>query len=431
MRKFLVVLGILILIPVALLAFANLWLASFRVSDPQKASDIETRAVLAVRARDGQVSNPDNGMLPFMKAFYAIQGKSPQADLDQAIPFRAFQDYSPQALAAPVDFATLVKRPTPAFTTALEAYEANLPQLEKLLGAPMLRFESQWDKATEALVPNFILMRAIAQNLDGYIGYLVARGRLRDAHRWALLNFQFGPKLAENGTLITAMIAVAMHAISYPALANLVVSGKLSDSELEEVARVARESRFTPELWLARCDEEYALELNCVRHAMKGPGSKGSVMHSLASVLLPGLIDREMRILQHLYLQDRGSLETMAEFPAHHAAGRQAFLDKNHTYFAALLYPNFEKAHQQYRLTMDRDRALQILVALERYRRKHRSYPARLEELVPGQLAAVPKDILTGGEFEYARSGQSFTLRSVYQGLSKPDWLNFYPPKAF
>lgn len=50
-------------------------------------------------------------------------------------------------------------------------------------------------------------------------------------------------------------------------------------------------------------------------------------------------------------------------------------------------------------------------VALRRFRIDHGAYPARLEELVPGYLKAVPIDPYTGGSPEYVRAGRGFAIR--------------------
>lgn len=51
-------------------------------------------------------------------------------------------------------------------------------------------------------------------------------------------------------------------------------------------------------------------------------------------------------------------------------------------------------------------------VALRRFRIDYGAYPARLNELVPGYLKAVPIDPFAGGPPEYVRSGNGFELRT-------------------
>ena len=51
-------------------------------------------------------------------------------------------------------------------------------------------------------------------------------------------------------------------------------------------------------------------------------------------------------------------------------------------------------------------------VALRRFRIEHGAYPARLDELVPSYLKAVPIDPYAGGPPEYVRSGNGFELRA-------------------
>jgi hypothetical protein len=55
-----------------------------------------------------------------------------------------------------------------------------------------------------------------------------------------------------------------------------------------------------------------------------------------------------------------------------------------------------------------------IACALERYRLAHQVYPSTLDALVPGQIASVPHDVMTGQPFHYhVRPDGSFLLYSV------------------
>ncbi len=66
------------------------------------------------------------------------------------------------------------------------------------------------------------------------------------------------------------------------------------------------------------------------------------------------------------------------------------------------------------------DRASRIAVAITRYRLAHGGrLPARLEELVPGYLAAVPQDPLSGGPMRFRIEPGAYTVYSV--GLDGDD----------
>jgi hypothetical protein len=61
-------------------------------------------------------------------------------------------------------------------------------------------------------------------------------------------------------------------------------------------------------------------------------------------------------------------------------------------------------------------------VALRRFRIDHGAYPARLDELVPAYLKAVPIDPYAGGPPEYVRSGSGFELRTLAPQQEHRNW---------
>ena len=78
-----------------------------------------------------------------------------------------------------------------------------------------------------------------------------------------------------------------------------------------------------------------------------------------------------------------------------------------------------------------------VAIALERHRLKHGSFPPSLEELVPGFLPVIPKEVFDGAPLHYVlrNEGQSFTLYSTgwkgtddggaadYTKLDQTNWI--------
>ena len=54
-----------------------------------------------------------------------------------------------------------------------------------------------------------------------------------------------------------------------------------------------------------------------------------------------------------------------------------------------------------------------LAFALAEYRARHGSYPAKLADLVPKYVAAVPQDIFSGGALHYTLQGDGYLLYSV------------------
>lgn len=51
-------------------------------------------------------------------------------------------------------------------------------------------------------------------------------------------------------------------------------------------------------------------------------------------------------------------------------------------------------------------------LALELYKKRHGTYPDNLAALAPGSLPALPQDAVTGGLFNYEKSGVGYVLTS-------------------
>jgi hypothetical protein len=53
------------------------------------------------------------------------------------------------------------------------------------------------------------------------------------------------------------------------------------------------------------------------------------------------------------------------------------------------------------------------VIALERYRLRHKKFPARLDELVPDLIGELPVDYMDGKPLRYRLDGSQFVLWSV------------------
>ena len=56
---------------------------------------------------------------------------------------------------------------------------------------------------------------------------------------------------------------------------------------------------------------------------------------------------------------------------------------------------------------------MELVIALELYRRDHNEYPAALDVLAPQYIDAVPSDPFTGTPMVYQRAGNDYILYSV------------------
>jgi hypothetical protein len=88
-----------------------------------------------------------------------------------------------------------------------------------------------------------------------------------------------------------------------------------------------------------------------------------------------------------------------------------------------------ERTSLQFCVGQVRTDQMRIACALERYWLVHRAYPATLDELVPAQIAALPRDVMDGQPYRYApRADGTFLLYSVGWNQSDEGGAVVYAP---
>jgi hypothetical protein len=93
-----------------------------------------------------------------------------------------------------------------------------------------------------------------------------------------------------------------------------------------------------------------------------------------------------------------------------HALGRDAILTK-------MLTPAVSRVGQSCRRHSAQTSSLLVLVAVERYRLKHRKWPDSLEALKPGLLKDIPLDPFDGKPIRYRKVADGVVVYSVgYDG---------------
>ncbi|MEW6279056.1 MAG: hypothetical protein AB1758_10560 [Candidatus Eremiobacterota bacterium] len=399
-------------------ACTQVWFATFTVSDRAQAARLYREAVENVRKRDRLAADPDaNGFLAVKDAFYDRSGSHP---LGQS--WSALKEFT--EAERKVDYAALARRPSPEFTEARQKFQSGLPELNRLLSSPNILWDSEWDKGPRAAVPNYILMRYISRGLAGHCEYLLAVGRTHEALNYALLSLHFGGKVGQQGGSLTFMVAIALHAKATDCLANLVMSGRLDRAECEEVVRQVDVHGFGPDLFVQRADEEYASWMEAVDFIRRPHAGNpvGSVMAG-SMYWYPGLLERDRRILQQFYLEDRPYAVSVAELPRTLQDEHERVMTRSHAEAAQLIYSDLSSVSGTYRKALARNGALKVLAALQLHRMDHGGYPGRLEDLAPSILAELPKDWTSpDGRFRYELKAGQVTL-----GSGGDASLQFYP----
>ena len=88
---------------------------------------------------------------------------------------------------------------------------------------------------------------------------------------------------------------------------------------------------------------------------------------------------------------------------------------------SSMLVPVFAKAKSKFVTAESEHNRLLLAYALRAYKLEHGAYPKSLNALAPAYLKAVPADpAAPGGTFQYARTGDSYTLSGAGEAGVKP-----------
>lgn len=94
-----------------------------------------------------------------------------------------------------------------------------------------------------------------------------------------------------------------------------------------------------------------------------------------------------------------------------------------YTFLAHVMHPQVSSFYQQAAKTESRWDMLAVQCALQRFQLHEKKWPAALEDLVPRYLAALPHDLVTGGEphFHLSDSGSLFLATLDWDQVGDPD----------
>ncbi len=373
-KRILILLFIPLVLVLLLFAGLQLWFLSYKVADPALADQVFQRSAAAIDERNRRADREETNGALYLKDPLVVARCTVLSDAKKR---------------KPADF---------------KAFEAGLSELEKELAKPDFLFKVERDRLDSG--PDPVVLRGLVGSLAEYARHLASQGKTSQAVRLSLLNLELAGKVMQQGSVVTVMVGVGLERTAAEPLFELLRSGKLKDEDCQEIERRVQAMQLTPEVWLARADEEYAGFLDFIASGKVGPSSSSSVQQLL--IMTPGFVARERRIYQRLYLRDRESIEKMKSFEA--GGGEVQALGVNeHAFLVATLYPAFDRAQLQFARALTELSALQVMARLERERIRGKKYPAAL----PGEA----RDFLAGdGKFAYQSSGKSYTLKSGYNG---------------
>ncbi|MBI2263626.1 MAG: hypothetical protein HYU64_00410 [Armatimonadetes bacterium] len=386
----------------------EIWLASYRVTDPAKAEQIYNDTVVKVRARDALAQDTGkNGFGDFQKLLQI------RPDEDGRPCYKALSDWSyPATGKKDSDILVAYGTSSRKIREAVKVFESVLPTVIAVLAKTNFLWPSELDQGPNRTPRPFLEMRALAQNLVGYSEYCEVTGKHPQALNNYLWTLEFGSKVGQNGGLMPSMIGIGINAIGLEgAIGFLGRSPELTREDYRSALARLEALPLTPQTFLDRMDEEYVLNLITVD--ILGKNRNGKTDESSVGDLLlklPGLLARERKVLQNIYLAQRPSIEKLHP-PFQDGTDVQNLVKRSRSMLAAILVPNSDRAVIQFDYALTRIGGFKLLCGIELYNLEQGSYPDTLEQLVPRVLKVLPQNFANDdGKFTYKRRGDDFEL---------------------
>ncbi|MGE0493856.1 MAG: zf-HC2 domain-containing protein [Vulcanimicrobiota bacterium] len=282
-----------------------------------------------------------------------------------------------------------------------ERFDQALLRLRTAMERPEWVVPPRWSEGIGAMMPNFILMRAVNQGL--YVRALQCEraGHYDQALDYCLFGLDWADQLAGQGPLIHGLITVAQEAIAGDALLGLLQRHRFGEADYQRILTALDQQEWSQQAYLQHLDEEMAFGMRAFQELDSGEidDLSGSELALLAPLALPAVYkQRELQIYSAGFLAWRDCA----------LGGRMPGVDTVRPgSLASVLLPNLTRANQQARLSYARLEAMRTVAKLELYRLDHGEYPAELAQVGAGNDPVTP-----GGQFLYARQGDRFVLKS-------------------
>ncbi len=298
-----------------------------------------------------------------------------------------------------------------------------------------------------SLLPNVQKCREVAQALCCRAMLATAEGEHESAWRDLLACRRLGRLLARGGTLIEALVGIAIEQMADKAIVAFLAQEKLDARAILSYLRILQNESRLPPLnekldFSERCKCLDALafmargftELRDLSGVPQPKAKNSGVIDKLfarsvnwdsAMKIINVAFDRAVAGLKLADRQARAQAQadldrdvklnqpTGAAMIASLAAGPTSRGTMIGYILVDLFLPAFDKVQGAFDRCSQIDRNLQLAFALAAYRAENGKYPAKFEDVAPKYIADIPSDIFSGKPPIYRLEGKGYLLYSV------------------
>lgn len=295
---------------------------------------------------------------------------------------------------------------------------------------PYCVFPVNWQDGAAALFPHLSKFRDASRIVAAHALVLAKDGHVEEALDWCQVALRMSPHAASDPTLIGQLVAIAVQAITFDAVKQIVSAADIPPATADRFERHLRqidlyktftaamigERGFTRSIFDDLNEEPYEV--------YRSMGLRLHGFDALPLRLYFSWLARPLHKLDQLaYLKHMGQTIEIQKLPYREGAPRLRVLDENtyglpsYLFITRMLTPVF------IRVSGKRDQGIvniglcRVVLALKAYKYERGAYPDTLERLQQTLDWQLPEDPFSGQDFAYRRQGEGFVLYSVGEDL--------------
>ena len=360
-----------------------------------------------------------------------------------------------------IDAATT--EPARDILRALDRHRASLDAFHEAGSRPKANFPLNWEDGFAIRLPHLPVMQQASNLLAIRASARLSLGENEAAFSDVRDTLHIARALEHQPLLITALLRVSVLGQGFSPIMVGLVTHQWSDAQLqgihEEVNRIP-----VLESWLTALNGERAVLNQELLKLTQTPGESLGLFFALiddsakpssrsrfvASAYPRGWLYDNLVVVNRLFDEHAARIDvktsTIGRGPSSEESLTKmigtSWLTRARYLFARMLFPAFESIESRQLLILAQVRQIQAACALERYRRAHGKVPAKLDELVPSILPAVPRDPADDHPLRYRPADDgSYVLWSIGSDrkddaglddldknqIDRPDWVLSIP----
>jgi len=314
----------------------------------------------------------------------------------------------------------------------LETQSANLDRLVKEMLARAQFFSGYLtrddnDTAFSILLPGIGMLRSVSRDLQIRAREAIQRGDLAAALRDFDAQLRLAPLIPAKPLLVEALVSIAMHGMALETMQSIVFHSAVTDEQLATLAERLEQPYLFPDFAQTYEMERLVILDYIVNTTARGLSDKtfDNDDYWVRSIVC---WDDVLRRINELFdagiaaakARDWPAMQQLAQQtvtqPAHYLELQKAYAEKSFWLLPSqrtevvkysvpqlMLGAVFNAYNSRLRCEVRHD-AVRVMIALERFHRANKTYPAALAELVPAFLPGVPLDPFDDKPLKYVRT---------------------------